>query len=365
MTGHSTYFEVISGRRTGMAALIARGLLRPPEVIYKALIRTRNALYDFAGSPAWLDVPVISVGNITVGGTGKTPMTLWICRKLLDRGIRPAVLSRGYKAAAGKAPDELMIVTRRCPAAVAVAHRDRVAAGRLAVREYRVGAAVLDDGFQHRRLGRDLDLVLIDATRPFGYGHLLPRGLLREPVEELARADVLAITRCDQVSPRDRAALAGQLRRLAPQAPIVACRHRPEGFCALDGAAHPGPEGRVGCFAGIARPEAFERTLADLGIAPIAGRWWPDHHDYVAGDLALLDDWTIDERLDMLVTTEKDLVKLTGAGWQPRVPVVCLRVGIEMLDDGEAVLTGLIDEMLGNFNARPACEEPDETQERT
>jgi len=364
MTGPPTYFELISGQRPGVAASIARALLRPLSALYGVLVRTRNALYDYAGSPAWLDVPVISVGNITVGGTGKTPMTLWVCRQLLKRGIRPAVLSRGYKTAAGRPPDELMVVARRCPEAVGVAHPNRVAAGRLAVREYHVGAAVLDDGFQHRRLGRDLDLVLIDATCPFGYGHLLPRGLLREPVDGLRRADALVITRCDQVSPQERAALADRLRRLAPQAPIVACRHRPEGFCTLDGARHPGPRGRVGCFAGIARPDAFERTLADLGLAPAAIRWWPDHHDYVAGDLDLLDDWTVDEHLDMLITTEKDLVKLAGAGWQPRVPVVCLRVGIEMLDDGQAVLAGLIDRMLDNFNA-PAASRKDESHERT
>ena len=192
MDDGSRYIQLVSGQRRGLGPSLERALLRGLSWGYGLGVSLRNRYYDRWALPTWLDVPIISVGNLTVGGTGKTPMTLWLCRQLLDRGLKPAVISRGYKASQQGLADELLMISRQCPRVVAVANPNRAAAGRLAIEEYGAQAVVLDDGFQHRRLGRDLDIVLIDATRPFGYSFLLPRGLLRERVAGLARAAGLA-----------------------------------------------------------------------------------------------------------------------------------------------------------------------------
>lgn len=341
------FIDLLSGRRRGLTAATLRAGLLPASWLYRAVIAVRNAWYNRWSLPVWLEVPVISVGNLTVGGTGKTPMSIGLCRRLLERGLKPAVLSRGYRADEEGRADELMLIARLCPKAVAVGNPDRAAAGRLAIEEYSAQVAILDDGFQHRRLGRDLDIVLIDALAPWGLGHLLPRGLLREPVHNLRRADAVIVTRCDQADAGALEQIEARVHRIKPELPILRSAHRPAGWVDLDGREAALPDGaRVGCFAGIARPEAFAHTLTDLGHSPAATYWWPDHHVYTADDHGELLAWARDARLDALITTEKDAVKLrrlTG-GWP--VPVVCLRVEIELWGEGDKILGRLIDEML-------------------
>jgi tetraacyldisaccharide 4'-kinase len=367
----STYFQLVSGQRSGPVAGVLRGGLHAAAGVYGAAISVRNFYYGRWAFPAWLDVPVISVGNLTVGGTGKTPMTIWLCERLLERGRKPAVLSRGYKSEQGTA-DELLLVSRRVPRAVAIANPNRVAAGHLAVQEYQVGAAVLDDGFQHRRMGRDLDIVLVDATRPFGFGHLLPRGLLREPVNSLRRAEAVVVTRADQCEAHALGALERTIRSIHPDVPIVRAIHRPAGFWSLSGErAEVAPGARVGAFAGIARPDAFLRTLESVGHAPAAVQWFPDHHVYAPHELKELTGWAQREQLDLLVTTEKDAVKLhhpwssaegpsrerVAFEWPTALRV--LRVDMALLGDGDKILTGLIDTMLKDHEEpddRPAAE---------
>ncbi len=301
--------------------------------------------------PFWLDVPVISVGNLTVGGTGKTPMTLWVCRQLLARGRKPAVLSRGYKASREGQADELMMITRLCPEAVAVAHSDRRAAGRLAVSEYGARAAVLDDGFQHRKMGRDLDILLVDATRPFGFDHLLPRGLLREPIGSLRRAGAVVITRCDQAAPEEIARIESTIRWYQHDMVIVRAIHRPVGFVNLAGHEAPAPSGgQAGALAGIARPEAFERTLADAGVTIADRMRFPDHHVYTDTDAKRINEWARSAGLDAVVTTEKDAVKLERLQAKWLVPILTLRVEIDLLDGGDKMVGDLIDEVLRDFD---------------
>lgn len=346
------YVRLISGERRGPISLLARLLLRVPSWAYRGGIAVRNAYYDKWALPIWLDVPVISVGNLTVGGTGKTPMTLWLCRWFLERGGKPAVLSRGYKASEAGLADELLMLSRRCPEAVGIANPDRAEAGRLAVEEYKATVAILDDGFQHRRLGRDLDIVLVDATRPFGYGHVLPRGLLREPVRGLRRAEAVIVTRRDQCEPAEVERIEARIRRVSPEVPIARAVHRPTGFVDLEGRETAPPAGaRLGCFAGIARPAPFGQTLRDMGLTPVDGRWWPDHHAYEVGDVDLIRAWVEKAKLDCLVTTEKDAVKLAGLEVDWPVPVAALRIEITMLDDGDAVLASLIETMLRDHEA--------------
>lgn len=354
MGDSSVYMEIVSGRRRDPIAWTVRSVLRALSLPYGGLVTLRNACYNSLISPQWLDIPVISVGNLTVGGTGKTPVCAWLCRRLLDRGLKPAVLSRGYKVSEEGLADELLMVSRQCPEAVMVAHPNRYKAGRLAVECYGARVAVLDDGFQHRRVGRDLDLLLVDATCPFGFGYVLPRGLLREPISGLARADAIILTRCDQTEAGQLDALLTEIRRVSPHVPTVLSVHQPKGFTRLDGSPTAPPTGtRIGCFAGIARPDAFKRTLARIGIEPV-DRWWRrDHHRYTTADVDAIRRWVDRARLDALVTTEKDAVKLAAFKAEWPVPVSALHIEMEMLDDGEAVLAGLIDERLKEW-AEPA-----------
>lgn len=346
----ASYLDLISGRRRGVGASAARGLLRGLSWGYRGIIAARNARYDWWKLPAWLGIPVISVGNLTVGGTGKTPMVVWLCRRLMARGLKTAVLSRGYKASQEGQADELLLVSRQCPKAVAIGHPDRIAAGQLAIEEYGAQAAVLDDGFQHRRIGRDLDIVLIDATSPFGHGYLLPRGLLREPSTSLVRADVVVLTRCDQVETAVLTDLQQTIRELNSAAPVLRCAHGAAGFISLEGQEMVLPDGsRVGCFAGIGRPEAFARTMADLGCPPTDTYWWPDHHMYTRGDADQLHAWARDADLDVLVTTEKDAVKLATLDVKWPVPVASLRVEIAWWEDGAATMDAIIDAMLRDY----------------
>jgi len=358
------YIELISGQRHGAWAALQRGVLRTLSLVYGRVVAVRNRYYDRWSLPKWLGVPVISVGNLTVGGTGKTPLALWVCQRLLDRGRKPAVLSRGYKASQEGLSDELMMISRRYPDAVAIANPNRFAAGQLAIEQYGIEAVVLDDGFQHRRLGRDLDVVLIDAARPFGFGYILPRGLLREPVRGLARADAVVITRADQCTPTALDEIAGVVRQFNAQAPIVHAVHRPVGFTDLDGRPATAPAGgRVGCLAGIARPEAFVSTLNNMGHSPAETRWWPDHHVYGPNDVETIRRWVEETRLDTVITTEKDAVKLARVAADWPVPVLALRVEIEILEDGGKILSDLIDTVLHEYEEPENVETTEDTDE--
>ena len=196
--------RLISGQDIGFVAKVLRLFLSWAAIVYWLVIGVRNFLY----SKGWLktisvNAIVFSVGNITVGGTGKTPLVIWLCRFLAQKDFSCAILTRGYKAAFSiqrsnirvqDYKDELAMLAENCPQAKIVVNSDRVAGAIRAINEFEARILIMDDGFQHRRLARDLDIVMIDATQPFGYGRLLPAGLLREPISSLKRADVVVIT---------------------------------------------------------------------------------------------------------------------------------------------------------------------------
>lgn len=358
------YRAIISGA-PGLGAACARGLLGAASLPYRAAVAARNFWYDNLAGPRWLEIPVLSVGNITAGGTGKTPMVVWLCERLGRRDRKVAVLSRGYKAADGLA-DELLLVSRCCPQAIGIAHRERRLAGRMAIEEYQADVAVLDDGFQHRRLGRDLDIVLIDATCPAGHGHLLPRGLLREPLGSLTRADLAIITRCDQAGPEAVSESERLIRTAAPQLEILKAIHRPLGFVDLAGKAveAPRPGARLGCLAGIARPEAVLHTLGSMGVHTQAQRWFPDHQPYGPGEAQAIREWAETANLAALVTTEKDAVKLAALEEDWPVPVLVLQIGMDLLDDGAVRLERRIDELLADWTKGAAHEHAPRTAHR-
>ncbi len=311
-----------------------RQALWPLATLYGAVAAARNALFSLGWKTAHrLDVPVVSVGNLTVGGTGKTPTVAWLCQLAKDAGRTPGVLARGY----GRAPsaalnDEGVLLQRRLPWLLQEQDPDRVAAGRRLV-ERGADFVVLDDGFQHRRLHRDLDVVCLDARLPFGNGHCLPAGDLREFRSGLRRADLLLLTRADALGRDQRAARVARLRQLSgkPAIPVHACAHapsdvvdRPSGAVApardLDGA-------RVVLLSAIAKPMSFRATVEALGAEVVQEFVHRDHHRFTDGEVAaaLAAARAADAQL---VTTEKDDARLDGFDAPRRV----LRVDLRFVD---------------------------------
>jgi tetraacyldisaccharide 4'-kinase len=310
----SEFRELVSGRRRGLRAALLRGALRAAEVPYAWAVRVRNRRYDRVPAAVHrAGVPVVSIGNVTLGGTGKTPLVAWTARWLRERGVRVAIVSRGYGAEAGARNDEALELELQLPDVPHVQDRDRVAAARVAVEELDCQLILLDDGFQHRRLHRDLDVVLLDATEPFGFGHVFPRGTLREPLSGLARADVVVLSRADLAEPRERGQLRQEVARYAPGAAWCEAVHAPRHLVDRDGNASPLdvlPETRAAAFCGIGNPPAFWRTLEALGCHPVAQREFPDHYLYQREDIADLTQWAAEHRAQLAVCTRKDLVKL-------------------------------------------------------
>lgn len=341
------YLDLISGHRRGPAAACVRGALALCAPLYGLGVRWRNRRFDQPHSTFAAGVPVISVGNLTTGGTGKTPVVAWIANHLRDTGRRPAILSRGYKSLDGAANDEKLLLDRLCPGIPHIQNPDRVAGARDAIDGHGCDILVLDDGFQHRRLRRDTDIVLIDALNPWGYGHLLPRGLLREPKHSLRRASLILITRANLLplppppvpggeSGRGASVNVLNLRHEIAQhtsAPIVTSEFRPTALVDAAGAISPLAALRdytLLPFCGIGNPDGFRRTLAAvdsrLGTAELLT--FPDHHHYSATDLERIGAVARREGANLLLTTEKDLVKLPPS--IEGLPVLAVRIGLEI-----------------------------------
>jgi 3-deoxy-D-manno-octulosonic-acid transferase len=295
-----------------------------------------------------LQAPVVSVGNITVGGTGKTPMVLHLARRLNEAGWKPGILTRGYGrhsfhahqvvAAGANVPvsqsgDEPQLFLRAGVAPVGIG-ADRWRVGQLLEREFGVDVVVLDDGFQHARLDRRIDIVLVDALDPFGGGYPLPLGRLREPLDGLSRADIFVVTRSE--SGRVAQAAEHFLRRRNPRAPVFHARAHPKAFVsAATGETLPAdalPYTRVAAFCGLGNPEYFWCTLAALGLQPALRIEFEDHHAYKPRELRYMGRHFRDERIEAVVTTEKDLVNLCDdpAHLLAPAPLYWLRIGVHI-----------------------------------
>lgn len=349
--------------RPGVAADVTRGFLggcaRLYDIGLEAYLTAETVGLRRRGH---LPLPVVSIGNLSVGGTGKTPMTQWLCRRLQADGKRVAVLSRGHGGEtrgvgvvsddagrvhldAARAGDEPVLLARTLRGVPVVVGKDRRLSGREALRRFGLDAVVLDDGFQFWQLARDLDIVLLDARRPFDNGFPLPRGLLREPKRHLRRAGVVVATRAGGLTAGGRAALAAQARVLAPDAPLFFADHRAVGFVPASDLAAPllpldALAGQaVHAVSAIAQPDSFRRTLErEAGARVLSLRAWGDHHRFSAEEArAVLRDAAV-AGAAALVMTEKDAVKWPveeGPGTDAAVvPVLALR--IEMAFEDEA-----------------------------
>lgn len=341
---------IMSGRARGAGATAARVALRGCATAFSGVIRARNRLYQSSLLRVHrLARPVISVGNLTAGGTGKTPMVRFLAERLRNEGFHPAVLSRGYGSVAGEMGDELTMLDRLLnegtePTVAVRADPNRAVSGALLLEERPdIDVFLLDDGFQHRRVSRDLDIVLLNATEPFGFGHVLPRGLLREPLGGLARAHAAILTHADRVTSDEAARIEAVLRRYNALLPIYRAAHVPtcvRGFDPSSGRTEERPVRdltgrRIFGFCGIGSPESFERQIAAMGT-PVGFRSFADHHPYTAAELEELRRDAMRADADLLLTTEKDWVRIARFVTAIEVPpILRLDVRIQFLNDDE------------------------------
>ncbi len=338
--------------------------------LYGGYQRLRRRIYagGFAAVRR-LPCPVVSVGNLTVGGTGKTPLAIDLAGRLLAWGLSPAVVSRGYRGACERrggivsdgrrvllgpedAGDEPFLIARRLPGVPVVVGRDRFRAGRTAWERFRPDVLILDDGFQHLRVRRDLDLVLIDHRRPFGNGRLLPSGPLREPIEALGRADAIVVTRAPAGAASLSSAAAARILTAVARGPVFFTRHAPRAFPVPKGRAGEAPGSaaaavppawrrrRAFAFSGIARHDDFLGAARRLGFAVASDRPFPDHHRYAPSDRAAILEGARAAGADLLLTTEKDHARLAGA---PAWPLDLVVVGVDFcFGGGEAAFDAFL-----------------------
>ncbi len=370
--------DVILERRWGLRAAAFRFFLFLLSGLYRLGVGWRLWWYESRlGSVHALGCLVVSVGNLTVGGTGKTPVVELFARELTKRGRKVAVLSRGYKSQPAPFPQELLdkfrpLDQRHPPRLVSdgrsilldsdlagdepfmlasnlkdvlvLVDKDRVKSGLHAIRKYGCDTLLLDDGLQFLRLKERLDIVLVDCESPFANRHLLPRGLLREPPEQLRRAHIIFITKCDG---RDLGELRAELRRYNNHAEFVECAHKPIHLEELS--SHEIKplaelkELRVAAISGIARPESFEQGLRKLGAEVVYARRFADHHRFSEGEITKMLERSKARGARAVITTEKDTVRFPRLAKRP-LPVYFLRVEIEIIR-GHDVLADFTDRM--------------------
>ena len=363
--------DVIFGRARGFRAAMTRLLMSLLSGLFRGVVKARLAIFRRRWKQqAHLGTHVISIGNLTVGGTGKTPVTEMLARTLRDRGRHVAILSRGYKSRKLKEPqkwkdargeripaedmpkvvsdgralhldsrfagDEPFMLARNLDGVSVVVDKDRVKGGRFAVKHLDADILVLDDGLQYLRLAHGTDIVLVDKSAPYGTGHLLPRGTLREPPSHLRRASYILITKCDG-EPND--SLIAELRRHNRTAPIIECAHGPRYVEELFTARREPLEFLQGkwtaAISGIAVPESFERSLEKLGARVEIRRRFPDHHAFTRKEIDAFMNRCLERDMELVLTTEKDAVRFP----RPKdlaVPVWFLRIEVEILSGHEA-----------------------------
>ncbi len=313
----------------GVAGAVLSILTLPVELLFRIGVTIRGLFYRVG----WLKahrapLPVISVGNLSVGGTGKTPLSAWIARELAEAGANPAILSRGY----GR--DELLLHRRWNPQVPTYADADRVVAAERA-RQDGATVVVLDDGFQHRRIHRDLDLVLLSADEPLP-GRLLPRGPFREPMSALGRADMVLIT-MKPGSEEAARTVEREVRALVRDVPVSILRLEAGSWQDLDGEAVTPPTPPVIALSGVAKPDRFTAMVEGLLGGEVMPLAYPDHHEYSSEDILSITT-AAGERT--VVTTEKDAVKLREL--QPSLPRVrVLTMDVRLDEEGSALREAL------------------------
>ena len=350
------------GQPGGVRFLLA--ILKGLSCIFAAIVALRYFLYRVGLKRRHpLGIQVISIGNVTAGGTGKTPETEIFARTLAAEGRKVAILSRGYRrkeapwwqrlftdvispplvVSDGKhvlldsatGGDEPYMLASNLPGVAVVVDRDRVKAGRYAIKRLGCDTIILDDGFQYQKLKHSIEVVLVDSTNPFGNGNMLPRGILREPVRHLKRADIIFLTKCRG----DVSAVVQEIRKYNKTAEIVECTHAPKSLkdvWSREEFPLTWLEGKTTCtLSGIASPKGFENSLRHLGAKVVWCERYADHHSYDSSEILYALNRTADMGADALVTTEKDAVRFPRFETSP-VRCLYLRIAIEILRGRES-----------------------------
>ena len=367
--------EVILHRKPGLGPTLFRGFLRGLSWIYAGLVRLRLKLYrERYIHDHHLGVPVISIGNLTFGGTGKTPVAELLARALQKHGRKVAILSRGYKSKRVRktprlkkwwmklrgikppprpprvvsdgekvlldsytAGDEPFMLAHNLPGVPVVVDKDRVKAGLHAIKHFKADTLLLDDGLQYLRLKHRMDMVLVDRTAPWGNGFMLPRGTLREPPRHLKRASYIFLTKCGD---GDNSEFIAELRKHNRVAEIIECRHRPMHLENIHTRERLPLEtiygAHIGAISGIAVPESFEDGLRKLGAKVDLVRRFADHHRFSAKDIRQFIERCERRDVRMIVTTEKDFVRFPEIPAPETFPICFLRVEIEIVRGKEA-----------------------------
>lgn len=357
--------DVIYDRREGFAASVYGGFLKALSYVFAGIVRLRYAMYRkriLRDAP--LGCLVVVVGNLTVGGTGKTPIVEKFARSLSERGRKVAILSRGYKSKSdgmftkfkrwlthGEVPkpkvvsdgknvlldsefagDEPYMLARNLPGVVVVVDKNRVKAGHYAITEFGADTLILDDGFQYLPLRGQLQLLLVDKTNPFGNMNLLPRGILREPVSHLKRASYIFVTKSDG---KKDAELERLIRTHNPTAEIIECAHKTTDLVAFSSGSTAGLDmlkgAKIACFSAIAAPDSFENFLSELGAEIIYKKRFLDHHRFDDQELDEFFENAKNKGAEFVVTTEKDAVRIR-ADYPAAIPFFYTKLEIEILD---------------------------------
>jgi len=346
------------------------GFLKCLSVVFAAVVAVRYFLYSIGLIRRYpLGIQVISIGNVTAGGTGKTPVTEMFARALSAQGRKVAILSRGYRrkeapwwqrmftqvispplvVSDGKrvlrdsetGGDEPYMLASNLPGVAVVVDRDRVKAGRYAIKRLGCDTIILDDGFQYQRLKHSVEVVLVDATNPFGNGNMLPRGILREPARHLKRADIVFLTKCRG----DVSSVREEIRAYNDKVEIVECSHAPKllrDVWSREEYPLSWLDGKTTCtLSGIASPKGFENSLRQMGAKVVWCERYADHHRYDPSEILYALNRTADMGADALVTTEKDAVRFPRFETTP-VKCLYLRIAIEILK-GEEHFRSIID----------------------
>ena len=357
--------SIIENRKQGKRHLPVRIFLYLLSLIFAVLVQTRLWLYGKGiYRPHTLGCQVISIGNLTVGGTGKTPIVEVFARTLQDSGRKVAILSRGYKSKrpplkarlksrltgesllapprtvsdgnevlldSGMSGDEPYMLARNLPGVVVLVDKDRVKSGTYAIKRFGCDTLVLDDGFQYLPLKGRLNLLLVDKSNPFGNRHLMPRGILREPVRHLKRASYVFLTKSDGTPDPELEAL---IQKHNPGVDVIECAHQPQYLKEVNGERRLSLdsllEKRIGAFSGIAVPESFEGFLRDFGANLLYTKRFLDHHRFDSEELEEIFEEASGADLDFIVTTEKDAVRIPEDVRFP-IPLFYLRLEIEIL----------------------------------
>jgi tetraacyldisaccharide 4'-kinase len=364
--------DVIKGKRKERSMRIFSGFLFVVSRLFRAIVQFRHSLYrKRIFRYKTLGCLVVSIGNITAGGTGKTPVTEIFARTLSAKGRRVAILSRGYRSKSkplkekfldlfrskknetpprivsegtgevlldsNMAGDEPFMLAKNLPDVLVLTDKDRVKSGRYAIRKYGVDTLIMDDGFQHLHLKPKINIMLVDSTNPFSNHELLPRGLLREPIKNMRRADFIFLTKSNGGKHLRR--LKTFIRKHNPRAEIIECTHRPQYLRDLltnkDSPLDLLKGKKVAAISGIAVPESFENFLTTLGAEIIYRKSYADHHRYSEEEIVNFLEKAKKRGAEMVITTEKDAVRFPDLKSHP-VPTLYLRVEIDILSGEES-----------------------------